>query len=235
MDMLTPPPPLGGLLTPPPPPGGGVTPTPVPVSVSVNYPSPWGLPMAFYQFGIAIAAGMFERWTWMRPGGALVMPWLWNMRVAMYATFALPGLLLIALSSNPPLPPFIGSMVFIVCALLNLLSACLATLPNEKEWGWTWFGNAKEKKKIQEEGGRYISFFEAVIMCPFSSLKVAFEKNTLGRHAFITFYFVLNVLMFSEAAYRHGTSNKGKALRGEPFYLCGTPPNAGPCPIGCDG
>ena len=37
-------------------------------------------------------------------------------------------------------------------------------------------------------------------------------------------YFVLNVLLWIEAANRHGTSEKGKALRGEVFMACGTAP-----------
>ena len=37
-------------------------------------------------------------------------------------------------------------------------------------------------------------------------------------------YFVLNVLLWVEAANRHGTSEKGKALRGEAFFACGTSP-----------
>ena len=52
-----------------------------------------------------------------------------------------------------------------------------------------------------------------------------FEKNTLGRTAFLLLYTALNVVLYVEAYQRHGASNKGKALRGEPFYLCGL----GPC------
>ena len=42
--------------------------------------------------------------------------------------------------------------------------------------------------------------------------------------------------MLLEAAQRHASSNKGKALRGEPFWLCnaGGPGAPFPCPIGCD-
>ena len=198
------------------------------------YPSPYGVPMGLWCMGIGLGSGLFERWSWMRPQAVHVMPWLWNLRAVMYIGFAVPGFLMLT-QPTPLLPPFMGALIFFAAGVLNLIS-CFGVLPNEKEWAWPWFGETKANKaKKEEEGAKFDTFFDLVIMCPYRTCCTAFEQNTLGRSLFLAVYFSLNVVLFIHAYDRHGNSNKGKALRGEAFYLCGTPPNAAPCPVtmGC--
>merc|ERR1711871_1356816 len=159
---------------------------------------------------------------------ALVARWMWNVRVAMYLGFSVPGFLLLV-TRNPLMPPFICSIVFAACGVLNLISL-FGVLPTEKEWAWLWF--TADKKKAEDEGGKYETFVETVCMFPKRFICGAFEKNTLGRFVFLTAYTAINVVLCIEAGNRHANSEKGKALRGEQFLLCGTQnPDvlAGPC------
>ena len=123
---------------------------------------------------------------WMRDK-AVVARWTWNVRVVMYLGFSAPGFLLLA-TSSPLMPPLICSIVFAVCGLLNLVSLS-AVLPTEKEWAWLWF--TADKKKTEDEGGKYESFVETVCMFPKRFICGAFEKNTLGlSHALASGYIV---------------------------------------------
>ena len=63
-------------------------------TVDVSHPSPFGLIAGLLTMVTAAIAGMFERWSWMRPAGAHVERWSWNLRVAMYLGFSVPGFLL---------------------------------------------------------------------------------------------------------------------------------------------
>jgi len=138
-------------------------------------------------------------------------------------------------TATPLMPPLIGAVCFLISAALNLL-ALSSTLPNGKEWAWEWFASAANKKKEADQGGKVDDSFQATVLnCPCRTVREAFEKGTLGRVLFLTMYFALNVVLFFEAAMRHGRSNKGLALRGEPFWLCLPPAGAaGPCPTDCN-
>ena len=56
-----------------------------------------------------------------------------------------------------------------MAGLLNALAAAFAVLPTEKEWAWAWFGGAAQKKKVEQAGGKYVTFVEAVRRLPSSS------------------------------------------------------------------
>ena len=150
----------------------------------------------------------------MRPQAVHVMPWLWNLRAVMYIGFAVPGFLMLT-QPTPLLPPFMGALIFFAAGVLNLIS-CFGVLPNEKEWAWPWFGETKANKaKKEEEGAKFDTFFDLVIMCPYRTCCTAFEQNTLGRSLFLAVYFSLNVVLFIHAYDRHGNSNKDYRRQGE--------------------
>ena len=46
------------------------------------------------------------------------------------------------------------------------------------------------------------------------------QEGKLSRYLFLTSYFIINVLVGLHAYFRHGNSEKGKALRGEEFLGC---------------
>ena len=78
----------------------------------------------------------------------------WKIRVAMYGTLALPGLL--TFLGEGLMPPMISSIMYILTALANV-AACQATLPGEKEWRWYPLPCQRDpeaRKKAEEKGGK---------------------------------------------------------------------------------
>ena len=191
-------------------------------TLEILYPSPYGLLMALYLMGASALTFLFERYSWMRPHAVRAQPWMWNIRVLMYSGLSVPGILML-LEDYPLMPPLIGSVCWIAVGLANLVSV-FAQLPEPKEWAWAWSDTQGEKRKVQDEGGKYETFYEVVLLAPKRLFISAFEKNTLGRMILLLLYTALNVTLWIHAAYRHGESNKGRALKGEVFYLCGTAP-----------
>ena len=207
----------------------GVTATVGANSVPVNYPSPHGTLAGLYLIAMAGVTAAFERCSWMNEERVHVEPWMWNVRAVGYLALSTPGFWLIVSSDYPLMPPLVGSFCWAICGLLNVVSIG-AHLPTAREWQWIWFGASGEKKKLVEQGGKEMTFADAVLAAPQRIIHDAFEKDTLGRTTFLLVYSLLNLYLWVDAAHRHGNSNLGLALRGEPFYLCG----AGPCP-GMDG
>ena len=196
--------------------------------VSVNYPSPYGILAAFFLMCGSVGMAAFERWTWMQPLEQVrVDPWTFNLRIVAYALLSLPGFFVAFGDDHPLMPPFIGSICFAATALLFGLSRG-AEPPNPKDWQWDWFkDDTRKTQKAVQLGGNSRSSDGG----PFSTVRrivvEAFERNVLGRTVFLLLYTTLNVVLWIEAAYRHGQSNLGRMLRGEEFWLCQEP--LGPC------
>ena len=202
-----------------------------PNGLDIVLPSPYGIAVGLMGVLSAVLMASFERWSWMRDEG-LVMPWLWSARVVLYIGFAMPGLFAVISSSSPLMPPFLGSICFLLTGLMQLLSLWLSVLPTAKEWGWLWFSQSKSKKKTQQElGTTDDSFREVVLRAPIRIVKQALEQNTFGRTLFLVLYVALNAGLYAEAYLRHERSNIGRALRGESFYAC----DGRPCPTDTDG
>ena len=168
-------------------------------------------------------AGMFafEYWTF-RPGRARVAPVMWKVRVASYAALSLPGWLV----GTPLMPPVLPATFCALTAMVNF-GALWSRLPTEKEWAWAWFGSASEKKKADDAGSRYRFPFGATAPFDYLSgafwvgwIRAQFERDRLPRLVFLTWYTLLNVAIGVHAFYRHGMSEKGKALRGDAFLAC---------------
>ena len=107
--------------------------------VSVDYPSPYGVLLAFVLMCGAVAMGAFERWTWMKPLSQVqVEPWTFNLRVVAYTLLSLPGFFVALGEDYPLMPPFLGSICFAAAALLFFIGR-FAAPPTPKEWRWEWF------------------------------------------------------------------------------------------------
>ena len=182
----------------------------------ITFPSPQGTLMILVcLFG---GGGMFafECHTFMREQ-VLVMPWLWTARAVGYGLLALPGFYA-AVDSNL-MPPLLASFFCVYAAALNAV-ATQAKKPTAKEWGWKWFGEDSAAKKKTEDLGGYQptpgDFLAALAKKP----RELFEKGNLVRVVFLTWYTLLNVVLYVEAYYRHKESPTGRALRGVEFFAC---------------
>jgi hypothetical protein len=201
-------------------------------SVPVNYPSRWGSLMGMYLIMGAALTAAFERCSWMMEV-VHVEPWMWTARAVGYTMLAAPGLY-VAYDDFSLMPPLVGAICWLIVGGLNGISM-ISALPTKKEWSWEWFESGATKKKNVDQGAPDMSFVDTVLKAPQRMLRNAFEKDTLGRTTFLLVYTALNAYFFFDAANRHGNSNLGLALRGEPFYLCGPAAGAaptGPCPAG---
>ena len=157
----------------------------------------------------------FEYWTFARPT-VQVAPWLWKFRAAAYFILALPGFL----SSSRLMPPILPSIFYTLTSIVNV-GSLFSQLPTEKEWAWPWFGSKSEKKKVEEAGGKYDTFGGFLrSCCSLKGITAKFEKGQLPRLIFLTWYTCLNIALGVHAYVRHGSSEKGKALRGDEFYAC---------------
>jgi len=156
----------------------------------------------------------FELWTFARDE-VRVMPWLWQFRAVAYGVLGVPGLLTaIPTSSNSSLmPPILGSLMALIVCVLTVLSTTMAPVPTAKEWAWPWFGGKGQKQKTEESGGKYESFTSTLNELPKQFLAL-FEKGTLPRVVFLTWYTLLNVVLGYEAYNRHRNGPIGEALRG---------------------
>ena len=182
-----------------------------------NQPSPYG--------GIMIAVcllgggGMFafEFSTFSRDN-AYVMPWLWTARTALYTGLALPGFFTAV--NSQLMPPLLGSIFCVFAAGLNAVSM-MAELPSAKAWkAWYhpfWAGSGKKKEEKEEDlGPTPMGLLEAI---PKKFIEM-FEQGKLVRTIFLTWYSLLNLVLYVEAYFRHKGSPVGLALRGEPFFVC---------------
>ena len=183
-----------------------------------NQPSPYG--------GIMIAVcllgggGMFafEFSTFSRET-AYVMPWLWTARTALYTGLALPGFFTAV--NSQLMPPLLGSIFCVFAAGLNAVSM-MAELPSAKAWkAWYhpfWAGGGGKKKEDKEEdlGPTPMGLLESI---PKKFVEL-FEQGKLVRTIFLTWYSLLNLVLYVEAYFRHKGSPVGLALRGEPFFVC---------------
>ncbi|KAL1514521.1 hypothetical protein AB1Y20_003619 [Prymnesium parvum] len=138
-------------------------------------------------------------------------------RALIYGGLSVPGFLT-ALTQDSLMPPILGSCYWLITAVTFAI-ASTAAVPTEKEWAWKLLPGAateKQKKVAEERGGKYYTSIDSLR----SLYREWGEKNTLPRKIFLCMYFVVNVVLFWEAFVRHANSEKGKALRGEPFRFC---------------
>ena len=158
---------------------------------------------------------LFEYWTF-GFASVKVWPWLWNARVVAYAVCALPGFF--TFFGQGLMPVFLPALYCTITCAVNI-GATRAQLPTQKEWAWPWFGSKEQKKKAEEAGGTYKSLGGALADIPKTVVR-SFEQGTLPRVVFLTWYSLLNIVVGFEAYFRHGNSDKGRALRGESFRGC---------------
>ena len=158
---------------------------------------------------------LFEYWTF-GFASVKVWPWLWNVRVVAYAVCALPGFF--TFFAQRLMPVFLPALYCTITCAVNI-GATRAQLPTQKEWAWPWFGSKEQKKKAEEAGGTYKSLGGALADIPKTVVR-SFEQGTLPRVVFLTWYSLLNIVVGFEAYFRHGNSDKGRALRGESFRGC---------------
>ena len=94
---------------------------------------PYGVEMLLLSIFGGGAMLAFECATFTRRGDALVMAWLWPLRVFLYALLAVPGYYAAATTSY--MPGLLGSVYYTMAAALNA-AACAATRPTAKQWDW---------------------------------------------------------------------------------------------------
>lgn len=134
----------------------------------------------------------FELWTC---AGATtrVGKGLWWLRAALYLIIALPGLLF----SDTLMPPTLPSVASLLVAMINFTAAAAADLPKEKEWSWKVFGDrARDQKKTEEAGGKYVTFWEWLLALPFETYRDTQQKSLLPRRMFLVVYTVLNLVLW---------------------------------------
>jgi len=134
----------------------------------------------------------------------------WKVRVAAYGVFALPGYAAFFLDD---LMPVLLPAIFSTITCLVNAAACMATLPDEKAWRWSICGGG-DAHKAAEQGGKAPGLFDKL------NPRELFEQGQLPRFIFLSSYVLLNLLVGGHAYFRHALSEKGKALRGEPFLGC---------------
>jgi len=94
-----------------------------------------------------------------------------------------------------------------------------AELPTAKQWGWQWFPVRNAAQKKTEQGGDQPSFTDLLARIPQKFVEL-FEQGKLVRTIFLIWYSTLNLILYTEAYYRHKESPVGLALRGQAFFMC---------------
>ena len=168
------------------------------------------------------------------------MPWLWYARVVLYLVLSLPGFY--TAYDAAYMPGLLGSLYYTFAAGLNA-AACAATKPTAKQWGWQWLAclqaDANDKGTRQQgqgqgqgqQGRKAWSFCGLIASLPRLLVLDNLDKGSLPRKVFLIWYCTLNLALYVEAYSRHKETDKGRALRGLAFKLCG----ASPCPEGATG
>ena len=164
----------------------------------------------------------FEYWTYGQKK-VRVDRVLWKLRVLLYGLLAVPGYFAFIFDG---LMPVMLPSIFCTFTTLANIGACLTELPSEKDWKWPICSKSTEaKKKEEEQGGQAVGLFDKL------NCKEMFEQGHLPRFMFLLSYALINIIVGLHAYFRHGYSEKGKALRGEPFLGCPVTDSSGIKPL----
>ena len=187
-------------------------------NVPIELRSRVGWPAVLMCMGGGGAGFAFELWScsFKDPSDKEVIPKkMWILRTAVYTAMAGLGFLI----SSALMPTLIVSFFYVITATTNAI-ACMAELPTQKKWQWKLIDRAKEKEKASLLGGKFLSSKQAIADWPRKFYVDSFEKGVVPRRTFLAVYSLLNLILFWEAFVRHANTEKGKALRGEPFLGC---------------